>query len=122
MVDAIYFPRLYLLAAAAADGDFDFLAGAVELAAGFDDGGDVAGLGHLDAVGDGRHGAGRDNVGRRQRAWIVGDQERDRGDIRQRRGHRDRHDRAVLGDLGRVEFYLVGNFRGLAVQRLDRVG
>ena len=40
------------LAAAAADGDFDFLGGAVELAAGFDDHDHIAGPRHLDAVGN----------------------------------------------------------------------
>src|SRR3981189_2330338 len=48
MVDAIFYDPC--LAAAAADGDFDFLGGAVELAAGFDDDDYIGGLRHLDAV------------------------------------------------------------------------
>ena len=52
-----------LSAAAAADGDFDFLGGAVELAARLDDGDDLAGLGHFKPARDRRHGAVRDLVG-----------------------------------------------------------
>src|SRR5215213_4966242 len=50
------------LAAATADGDFDFLVGAVKLAAGFHDHDDVAGSRHLDAVGDAWKRAGRNLV------------------------------------------------------------
>src|ERR1700755_1051733 len=50
------------LTAAAADGNFDFLVGLVELAAGLDEHGNLAGLRHLDAVGDRRHGACRQLV------------------------------------------------------------
>src|ERR1700743_3799113 len=42
-------------AAAAADADFDCLGGAVELAAGLHDRDHVAGLGHLQPIGNGRH-------------------------------------------------------------------
>src|SRR5690242_12163129 len=62
---------IYALAAAAADGDLDFLLGAVELAAGLDDHGDVAGLRHLDAVGDGRQRARRNLVRRHQRNRVL---------------------------------------------------
>src|SRR5262244_1435682 len=55
------------LTAAAADGDFDFLGGAVELAAGFHNRNHVAGLGHLQPVGDSGHRAGGNYIGRRQR-------------------------------------------------------
>src|SRR5215218_5871217 len=63
MVEAIRILFVAPLTAAAADGDFDFLGGAVELAAGFDHHDHVAGLRHLDAVGDARHRAGRNLVG-----------------------------------------------------------
>src|SRR5690349_12151061 len=56
MVDAMGL-LLYRLTTAAADGDFDFLVGLEQLAAGFDEHRHLAGLRHLDAVGDGRHGA-----------------------------------------------------------------
>src|SRR4029453_10730188 len=55
------------LAAAAADGDFDFLGRAVELAVGFHDRGHVGSLGHLQPVGDSRQRAIGNPVGRRER-------------------------------------------------------
>src|SRR5438270_3584872 len=55
MVDAIlislFYWRMFRLPAAAADGDFDFLGGAVELAAGLHDRNHVAGLCHLEPIG-----------------------------------------------------------------------
>src|ERR1700748_3282778 len=64
MVDAMgLLLYLWRLSAAAADGDFDFLVGLEQLAAGLDQHGHLAGLRHLDAVGDGRHGACRYLVG-----------------------------------------------------------
>src|SRR3954462_11076220 len=67
----------HALPATAADSDLDFLSGAVELAAGFDDGDHVTGLRHLDAVGHTRHRAGRNLVRCHQRVRIVADQKRD---------------------------------------------
>src|SRR4029450_12289560 len=64
------------LAAAAANCDFDFLVGAVQLAAGLDEHGHFAGLCHLDAVGNAGHGAGRNPVGGDQHDRILRDQER----------------------------------------------
>src|SRR6266702_4096065 len=52
---------------------------------------------------------------------VFANQERDRGHIGQCGGDRYRHHRAVLGDLRRVHLYLVGGFRGLAVEQFDRV-
>src|SRR5438270_8076157 len=82
-------------AAAAADRHFDFLGRAVELAAGFDDRGHIAGLLHFDAIGHARHRARQNLVGRRQRVWIFRDQEGDRGHIGKYRAGGDRNHRAV---------------------------
>src|SRR5262245_27286513 len=69
MVDAICILLRARSAAATADGDFDFLVGAVKLAAGFHDHGHVAGPRHLDAVG---------NVWKRACRNLVGCHQRDR--------------------------------------------
>src|SRR3982074_2250503 len=70
MVDAMR-NLLISSAAAAADGDFDFLSCAVELAAGFHHRDHIAGLRHLQPVGDARHGARGNLVGGRQRVGIF---------------------------------------------------
>src|SRR6478735_7241225 len=111
MLDAI----VSLLAAAAADGDLHFLGRAVELAVGFHDRGHIGGLGHLHAVRHRRNGAVQNPVARDKRVRVLGDEERDRGDLVERRRYRDRHHAAILGDFGRVELDLVGWFGGLAV-------
>src|SRR4029079_11363725 len=121
MVDAIVLSSCPL-AAATADGDLDFLVGAVELAARFHDHDDVAGLRHLDAVGNVWKRARRNSVGRHQHDRIFADQERDRGHVRQRRRDRNRNHGAVLGDFAYVQLDLVRCLRRLAVERLDRVG
>src|SRR5216683_4798112 len=108
-------------AAAAADGDFDFLGRAVELATGFHDRDHIAGFCHLQAIGHARHGPGRNFIGRRQCVRIFAHQKRDRGHLSERRTDRDRHHRAVLGDFRRVELDLVGWLCGLAIEQLDRV-
>src|SRR3979490_706099 len=67
MVDAMRNLLEFSSTAAAADGHFDFLGGAVELAPGFHNRDHIAGLGHLQPVGDARHGACGNLVGRRKR-------------------------------------------------------
>src|SRR6266478_829471 len=122
MVDAIRIPSLNAAsAAAAANGNFDFLGRAVELATGFHDRDHIAGFCHLQAVGHARHGPRRNFIGRRQCVRIFANQKRDRGDLSERRADRDRDHRAVLGDFRRVELDLVGRLCGLAIERLDRV-
>src|SRR3982074_2358695 len=108
-------------AAAAADGHFDFLGCAVELAAGFHNRDQVAGLRHFQAIGHAWQGPGRNLVGRRQRVGIFADQKRDRGYIGEGGADRDRNHRAVLGDFRCVELDLVGWLGGLAIERFDRV-
>src|SRR5712664_2466094 len=108
-------------AAAAADGHFDFLGCAVELASGFHNRDHVAGLRHFQAIGHAWHGPGRNLVGRRQRVRIFADQKRDRGYIGEGGADRDRNHRAVLGDFRCVELDLVGWLGGLAIERFDRV-
>src|ERR1700730_2233236 len=109
------------LPAAAADGDFDFLGGAKKLAAGFHDRDYVARLLHLDPIGHARHGSCRNLVGCPQCGRVCADEERDRGHVVERRRYRNRTHRAVLGDFRCIELDLVGGFRGLAVERLDRI-
>src|SRR5262245_44508313 len=113
--------RIMRLAAAAADRDLHFLVGPEQLAPRFDDDGHLAGLRHLYAVGDAGHRPRGDLVRRHQRNRICAHQERDRGDVGQRRGDGHRPHRAILGDLGRIELDLVGSFRALAVERLNRI-
>src|SRR5579863_4905349 len=69
IVDAMI---LLSLAAAAADGDFDFFAGAVDFSAGLDERHDLAGLRHFKAVGHRARGAGRQLVAGRQRVGVLG--------------------------------------------------
>src|ERR1044072_5031080 len=75
MVDAMR--NLLSSAAAAADGDFDFLGGAVKLAAGLHHHNHIARLRHLKPVSHARNGACGDFVGGRQRVGIFRDQDRD---------------------------------------------
>src|SRR5229473_2691270 len=82
MVDAILLSLC--LAAAAADGDFDFLGSAVKLAAGFDHDDHIAGLRHLDTVGYARHRACGNFVRRNQRVRVLRDQDRNRSHVGQR--------------------------------------
>src|SRR5438128_1638424 len=75
MVDAIEFSLES--AAAAADGDLDFLGRAIKLAASFHHRDYIAGLGHLQPVGDVRHGACGNPVGGCQRIGIFRNQDGD---------------------------------------------
>src|SRR5580698_1135704 len=75
IVDAM---MLFSLAAAAADGDFDLFAGAVDLAAGFDERHDLAGFCHFEPVGHRACGAGRQFVAGRQRVGVLRNDDRNR--------------------------------------------
>src|SRR4051812_31543321 len=82
MLDAI---GPILLTAAAADGDLDLFGRAVELAVGLHDRGHVAGLGHLQPVGDTWDRAVWNLVGSSERVRVLRHEERNRGHLVERR-------------------------------------
>src|SRR5574343_918552 len=75
----------YRLAAAAAEGDLDFLGRHEELAVRLDQGVDIGGLAHLDARLDVGFGALRQREDGGQRIGVLFDQDGDHADVRQRR-------------------------------------
>src|SRR5882672_3151687 len=109
-------------APAPAEGDLDLLHRVEVLAVGLHHRVDVGGLGHLHAGGDEGIGAVGDFEVRRQRIRVLLDQDRDRLRPRDRAFDRDRHDGAVLGDVGRGDLDLRALGGTAATERLQRIG
>jgi len=98
---------------ASADSHFDFLDGGIELAVGLDDCAHIRGLAHLDPRRDVAFAAAADVETRGERERIFLGEDRDALGVGNLAGDRDRHNGAVLGDVGR------GNGDVLA---LDQIG
>src|SRR5882672_3550310 len=109
-------------ASAPAEGDLDLLRRVEVLAVGPDHRVDVGGLGHLHAGSDEGIGALGNLEIRRQRVRVLLDQDRDRLRPRDPALDGDRHDGAVLGDVGRGDLDLRALGGAAAAERLEGVG